>query len=68
MLLCDLADAYSNIIFIRPAMSDNQSDTEDIILRDLTDDNLVQQMHDDLYDGLPDEIVEGVEILLERIP
>ena len=30
------------------------------------DDELVQQMHDDLYDGLQDEIREGVEILLER--
>ena len=65
-LLCDLADACNNIIFIRPAMSDKQSETEDIVLRDLTDDNLVQQMHDDLYDGLPSEIVEGTEILLER--
>ena len=47
-------------------MSDNQSDTDDIVLRDLTDDNLVQQIHDDLYDGLSDEIVEGTKILLER--
>ena len=65
-LLCDLADACISIIFIRPAMSDKQSETEDIVLCDLTDDNLVQQMHDDLYDGLPNEIVEGTEILLER--
>ena len=43
------------------------SDEEDeIILADLPDDELVQQMFDDLYDGLKEEIVEGVEILLER--
>src|SRR5215475_13869562 len=35
-------------------------------LRSLNDDELVQQMHDDLYDGLKDEVVEGVNILLER--
>ena len=35
-------------------------------LKTLTDDELVAQMHDDLYDGLADEIVEGTEILLER--
>jgi len=32
----------------------------------LPDDELVQQMHDDLYDGLREEIVEGTHILLER--
>ena len=43
------------------------SDTDDdIVLADLDDDELVQQMFDDLYDGLRDEVVEGVEILLER--
>ena len=41
-------------------------DDEDIVLSELDDDELVQQMHDDLYDGLKDEIVEGVNILLER--
>ncbi len=35
-------------------------------LSTLSDDELVAQMHDDLYDGLADEIVEGTEILLER--
>jgi 5-methyltetrahydrofolate--homocysteine methyltransferase len=39
---------------------------DDIILADLDDDELVQQMHDDLYDGLKEEIEEGVNILLER--
>ncbi|WP_212525730.1 B12-binding domain-containing protein [Actibacterium sp. MT2.3-13A] len=39
---------------------------DDIILSELPDDELVQQMHDDLYDGLKEEIEEGVEILLGR--
>jgi len=39
---------------------------EDIILSELSDDELVEQMHDDLYDGLADEVVEGTNILLER--
>jgi 5-methyltetrahydrofolate--homocysteine methyltransferase len=41
-------------------------DAEEIILSELDDDELVQQMHDDLYDGLKDEIEEAVRILLER--
>jgi methanogenic corrinoid protein MtbC1 len=40
------------------------SDEEDIILSELPDDELVQQMHDDLYDGLKEEIEEGTNILL----
>src|ERR671912_2623397 len=39
---------------------------DDIVLSELPDDELVQQMHDDLYDGLKEEITEGVNILLER--
>ncbi|MCX2723252.1 corrinoid protein [Roseibium salinum] len=39
---------------------------DDIDLATLSDDDLVLQMHDDLYDGLQDEVVEGVKILLER--
>ncbi len=39
---------------------------DDIILSELDDDELVLQMHDDLYDGLKEEIEEGVEILLSR--
>jgi len=43
------------------------ADEEDeIVLSELDDDELVQQMHDDLYDGLKEEIEEGVNILLER--
>jgi|TARA_E500000081_G_C6056702_1_gene316291 5-methyltetrahydrofolate--homocysteine methyltransferase len=39
---------------------------DDIILGDLDDEELVQQMFDDLYDGLKEEIEEAVHILLER--
>src|ERR671918_1770166 len=39
---------------------------DDLDLRSLDDDELVKQMHDDLYDGLKDEVEEGVRILLER--
>ncbi|MEM9207007.1 MAG: B12-binding domain-containing protein [Pseudomonadota bacterium] len=42
------------------------SDEDEIDLASLPDDELVQQMHDDLYDGLKEEIEEGVNILLER--
>lgn len=44
-------------------MSDEE---DDIILAELSDDELVPQMHDDLYDGLKDEIMESVNILLGR--
>jgi 5-methyltetrahydrofolate--homocysteine methyltransferase len=46
-------------------MTDDYED-EDIILSELPDDELVEQMHDDLYDGLADEIAEGTQILLDR--
>ena len=39
---------------------------DDIILAELNDEELVQQMHDDLYDGLKKEIEEGTQILLDR--
>lgn len=42
------------------------SDEDDIDLTSLSDDELVEQMHDDLYDGLQEEIEEGVNILLGR--
>ncbi|MBT5452276.1 MAG: cobalamin-binding protein, partial [Gemmatimonadetes bacterium] len=45
-------------------MSDEQED--DLDLQTLSDDELVEQMHDDLYDGLKEEIEEGTNILLER--
>ncbi len=40
--------------------------SDDLDLRSLNDDELVEQMHNDLYDGLASEIEEGVNILLER--
>jgi methylmalonyl-CoA mutase cobalamin-binding domain/chain len=39
---------------------------DDIDLNSLPDDELVAQMHDDLYDGLLKEIEESVRILLKR--
>jgi 5-methyltetrahydrofolate--homocysteine methyltransferase len=43
------------------------SDQDDeIILSELSDEELVLQMHDDLYDGLKEEIEESVDILLSR--
>jgi methylmalonyl-CoA mutase cobalamin-binding domain/chain len=46
-------------------MSDENVD-DDIDLATLSNDDLVLQMHDDLYDGLKDEIAEGTTILLDR--
>ena len=34
---------------------------DELDLKTLADDELVEQMHDDLYDGLKEEIEEGVE-------
>ncbi len=42
------------------------ADDDDLVLSELDDDELVEQMHDDLYDGLKDEIAESVQILLDR--
>ena len=42
------------------------ADDDEIILSELSDDELVLQMHDDLYDGLKEEIEEGVNILIAR--
>src|SRR3954464_1347233 len=39
---------------------------EPLDLKSLNDDDLVQQMHKDLYDGLKEEVAEGVNILLGR--
>ncbi|CAN5775954.1 B12-binding domain-containing protein [soil metagenome] len=39
---------------------------DDLDLATLPDDELVEQMHDDLYDGLADEITDGTRILLDR--
>jgi methylmalonyl-CoA mutase cobalamin-binding domain/chain len=45
-------------------MTDEYDD--EIILWELSDAELVEQMFDDLYDGLADEIAEGTQILLNR--
>ena len=39
---------------------------EEVDLASLSDDDLVEQMHNDLYDGMKDEVVTGTRILLER--
>ena len=47
-------------------MSEQLEPEEDLDLSSLNDEDLTAQMHDDLYDGLPDEVVEGTELLLGR--
>jgi len=51
-------------------MNDNvnpvEDDEEEFILADLDDAELVEQMHDDLYDGMKEEIEEGTRLFLER--
>ena len=42
------------------------ADEDEIVLSELDDDELAQQMMDDLYDGLKEEIEEGVNIYLAR--
>ena len=42
------------------------ADEDEIILAELSDEDLVLQMHEDLYDGLAEEIEDGVNILLGR--
>jgi methylmalonyl-CoA mutase cobalamin-binding domain/chain len=39
---------------------------DELDLNSLSDEDLVPQMHDDLYDGMADEIVVGTRILLDR--
>ncbi len=41
-------------------------DLQDIDLASLNDDELTEQMHNDLYDGLAEAITEGTNILLGR--
>ena len=42
------------------------TDEQELDLASLADDELVEQMHNDLYDGLAEEIVTGTNILLGR--
>lgn len=46
--------------------SDEDQFDDDLDLSTLDDDELAAQMHDDLYDGMADEIAEGTRILLDR--
>ena len=46
--------------------SGDDFEEDDLDLASLDDNELVAQMHDDLYDGLGEEIVEGTNILLSR--
>ena len=42
------------------------TEDEEVVLAELPDDELVEQMYDDLYDGMRDEIIEGTNLLLGR--
>ena len=46
--------------------ADEDAVEEEIDLKALNDEDLTAQMHDDLYDGLAEEIDEGTHILLDR--
>ena len=39
---------------------DTEYDDEELILSELPDDKLIKQMHDDLYDGLAEEVAEAI--------
>lgn len=45
---------------------DDYDEEDDLDLNTLDDDELVEQMHDDLYNGLKEEVAEGTKILLDR--
>ena len=47
-------------------MSEEVEPEDYLDLSSLNDEDLTAQMHDDLYDGLRDEVVEGTELLLGR--
>lgn len=47
-------------------IDDDYDDEDDLDLSTLPDDELVEQMHDDLYNGLKEEVAEGTQILLDR--
>ena len=47
-------------------MSQQPDAKQELVLADLADDELVEQVFDDLYDGLADEIAEATRILLGR--
>ena len=41
-------------------------DEDDLDLNSLNDEDLTEQVHDDLYNGLRDEVMEATNILLGR--
>ena len=45
---------------------DDDDYEDDLDLSTLPDDELVEQMHDDLYNGLKEEVAEGTQLLLDR--
>lgn len=47
-------------------MTDEMYDDEELDLSTLPDDELVEQVYDDLYNGLREEVVEATDILLAR--
>jgi len=47
-------------------MSQQPDAKQELVLADLADEELVEQVFDDLYDGLADEIAEATRILLGR--
>ena len=47
-------------------MSQDQNENEEIVLSELPDDELVEQMFDDLYDGLADEIAVYYTITVNK--
>ena len=47
-------------------MSQPSGPGQELVLADLADDELVEQVFDDLYDGLADEVAEATRILLGR--
>ena len=59
-----VALTWSNAVNDEAEIEDG--DEEELDLSTLDDDELVKQMHDDLYDGLREEIEEGTRILLSR--
>src|SRR3569832_453730 len=44
----------------------SESDQGEFNLRDLNDQELIEQVHDDLYNGLKSEVEEATHIFLER--
>lgn len=44
----------------------DEFEDEEIVLSELPDDELIEQMHADLYDGMKEEVEEGTRILLDR--